>query len=290
MIFADDTQIYLSCLPSERDRGINLIAHDVGDIARYASDNGLKLNLAKSKAIILGSKAFVSRIDISTLPCISVDGTAVPFVNEVCNLGVVMSSNLSLRSHVLSISRRVNFSQHRLKYHKNVLSRELRSTLVTSFIFPILVYCCLIYNDLSNVLNTKLQQLISCGIRFIFDLRRDVHISLYRRSLGWLTVRSRRLYFLGIATFNILQANLPPYLRDLYTRTTPSLQPSRHLNPNVLVFAIPNFGNSTFRNSFYLSAVYFWHSLPDTVASSPIIGILKGRLLRYLFDIELELN
>ena len=82
MIFADDTQIYLSCLPSELDRGINLIAHDVGVIARYASENGLKLNLAKSKAIILGSRAFVSRIDISTLPRISVDGTALPFVSD----------------------------------------------------------------------------------------------------------------------------------------------------------------------------------------------------------------
>ena len=94
-------------------------------------------------------------------------------------------------------------------YHRNILSRELRTTLVTSLIFPILDYCCLVYNDLTEELNTKLQQLINCGTRFILDLRRDVHISLFRRSLGWLTVRSRRLYFLGIATFNILHDNSP---------------------------------------------------------------------------------
>ena len=235
-----------------------------------------------------GSKAFVSQIDISTLPCISVDATALPFVNEVRNLGAVMSSNLSWRSHVVSISRRVHFSLHRLKYRRNVLSRELRSTLVTFLIFHILDYCCLVYNNLSNELNTKLQQLINCGIRFIFDLRRDVHISPYRRSLGWLTVRSRRLYFLGIAPFNILQGNSPPYLRDLFTRSTPSLRPSRHLNLHV--FAIPNFRISTFRNSIHLSAIYFWHSLPDTVRFSPTIRILKGRLFRYLYDLELQLN
>ena len=95
MIFADDTQIYLCCLLSELERGLNLIAHNGGVIARDASDNGLKLNLAKSKAIILGSRAFVSRLDISTLPRISVDGTALPFVSEVRNLGVMMSANLS---------------------------------------------------------------------------------------------------------------------------------------------------------------------------------------------------
>ena len=149
----------------------------------------------------MGTRAFVSRFDLSIVPRISTGGIALPFVSEARNLGVVMSSNLSWRSHVLSISRKVHFSLHRLKYHKNILLRELRTTLVTSLIFPILDYCCLVYNDLTEELNTKLQQLINCGIRLIFDLRRDVHISLFRRWLGWLTFRSRRVYFLGIDTF-----------------------------------------------------------------------------------------
>ena len=33
-------------------------------------------------------------------------------------------------------------------------------------------------------------RLINCGIRFIFDLRRDVHITPCRRRLGWLSVNS----------------------------------------------------------------------------------------------------
>ena len=48
MISADKTKIYLICLLSELDRGIDLIDHDVGVIARYAVDNGLKLKLNKS--------------------------------------------------------------------------------------------------------------------------------------------------------------------------------------------------------------------------------------------------
>ena len=190
--------------PSKAGPCLNLISEDVGIIARYATENGLKLNLAKSKAITLGSRASVSRLDIAILPRISVGDTALPFVSEVRTLGVVMSSNLSWRSHVLSISRKVHFSLHRLKYHRNILSRELRPTLVTSLIFPILDYYCIVCNDLTDELNTKLQQLINCGIRFIFDLRRDVHLSPFRRSLGWLTVRFRRVYFLEITTFNML--------------------------------------------------------------------------------------
>ena len=71
---------------------------------------------------------------------------------------------------------------------------------------------------------------------------------------------------------------------SLSSRSTPSVRPSRHLSPDV--FAIPNFRTSTFRNSFYLAAIYFWHSLPDPVRSSPTVGILKSRLFKHLFDLD----
>ena len=54
-------------------------------------------------------------------------------------------------------------------------------------------------------------------------MRRDVHISPFRRSLGWLTVRCRRVYFLRIATFNILHDSSASYLGDLFIRSTPWL-------------------------------------------------------------------
>ena len=106
MIFADDTQIYLSCRPSEFASGIARIAHDVDVIAGFARENSLQLNISKSKVVVLGSRAFVSHIDIDTLPPIIVEGTTIPFVNEVRSLGVIMSTNLSWRSHVMSVSRR----------------------------------------------------------------------------------------------------------------------------------------------------------------------------------------
>ena len=118
-------------------------------------------------------------------------------INKSINqsISLSLSPNLSWRSHVMSVSRRVHFSLHKLKFHPNTLSRELRTTSIVSLIFPLIDYCCLVFNDLTNEMNTKLQQLINCGIRFIFDrIRRDVHISPYRRSLGWLSVRSRLWY------------------------------------------------------------------------------------------------
>ena len=166
---------------------LSLSLSDVGIIARYAINNGFKLNLAKFKAIILSSRAFVSRRNFSISPRISVGDTALPFVIEVRNIGVVMSSNLSWRSHVLSICKRAHFALHRVKYHRNILSRELRSTLVTSLIFPILDYCCLVCNVFTYELNTNNNSLI---VAFVLFLTWDVMFISPRsgdRLDGWLS-------------------------------------------------------------------------------------------------------
>ena len=144
MIFADDTQIHLSCPPSQIISRINIITHDVGVIANYASENGLKLNLTKSKVLVMGSRAVVSRINLSSLPPIMVGGTRLPFVSVARNLDVVMSSDLSWRSHVMSISGKVQFTLYRLRFHRRALTRELRSALIVSLVFPIVDYCCLV--------------------------------------------------------------------------------------------------------------------------------------------------
>ena len=284
MIFADDTQIYLSSLPSELNSGIARITHDVEVIAGYARGNSLQLNISKSKILVMGNRALVNRIDLNTLPPIMIEGKTIPFVNEVRNLGVIMTANLSWRSHVMSISRRVHYSLQKLKFHRNALSRELRTTLIVSLIFPLIDYCCLVFNDVTNEMNTKLQQLINCGIGLIFDLRRDVHIAPYRRSLGWLSVKSRRLYFLGCATFNIIQGKAPSYLLELFERHVPSQRPSRQCVP--YTFIAPSCRTSTFQNSFHPAAIHFWHSLPESVVFAPTIGILKTRLYDHLFAVD----
>ena len=62
LIFADDTQIYLSCYPSQIRGALSRIALDASAIARYATDNGLSFNLAESKVLIMGSSRYVSEI------------------------------------------------------------------------------------------------------------------------------------------------------------------------------------------------------------------------------------
>ncbi|XP_024892122.1 uncharacterized protein LOC112467653 [Temnothorax curvispinosus] len=287
MIFADDVQIYRSCALSNLLHNLNLISKDANAIFDYANVNGLKLNPAKSKVIIFGSGININNIDLNALPPIIVNHTPLPYVSEVRNLGVCFESNLSWNKHVSHVSQRVHHALYKLKFSKNSLSTELRIKLVTSLVLPHLDYCCLVYHGLSKELNLKLQRLVNCCIRFIFNLRKDEHITQYRRRLGWLSVENRRLYFLGCQMYRIIYMGSPAYLSELFTPLSPSLRRSTRIaNCSSQTFHIPAFRTEIYRNSFLISAIYFWHSLPDNITSATTIAAFKNLLRSYLLSSE----
>lgn len=142
MIFADDTQIYFQCSPSDLDYALTLVNREMGVIANYATARSLSRNSMKCKIMILGINAYVRSFDFASLPQAIISKTIVSFVQGARHAGVHVSSNLSLRKHVSFIWQNVHASLHRLKYHRNSLFMPLRIKLVAALIFSYLDYCC----------------------------------------------------------------------------------------------------------------------------------------------------
>lgn len=63
LIFADDTQIYFQCSPSDLYNALALVKQDISVIANYATTSGLSININKSKIMILGSNPYVRGLD-----------------------------------------------------------------------------------------------------------------------------------------------------------------------------------------------------------------------------------
>lgn len=113
-------------------------------------------------------------------------------------------------------------------------------------------------------MNAKLQRLVNNGIRFIFNLRKDDHITPYRVRLGWLTVADRRLFFLGVALYQVLLTSSPVYLRELFIERDPSIRQSSRL---------PQSGRSS---SFQIPS----HRSPD-VGVSQVATLSRSRLCTF---------
>nr|XP_046468059.1 uncharacterized protein LOC124212225 [Neodiprion pinetum] len=155
LIFINDVGLGLSCI-TEAITKLNLDAKSVADWART---NGLKLNVSKTKAIILGSSAYVEQLKHQSKPLIIIDGKAVPFVDTVRNLGVHISADLSWNGHVAQVSRKVYASLYRLKHRGDMLSPQVKAMLVHALIMPYTDYSSLVYHDATEYLNLKLQTL-----------------------------------------------------------------------------------------------------------------------------------
>lgn len=185
-------------------------------IMDWAVRNHLTLIVAKTKAIILGTKFYVN--DIYSLPNLSVNvgGSLVPFESSVRSLDVVFDNKLTWKKHVDGIAKRVHSVMYRLRFFRASTTFALRKHLVESLVFRLVDYCCLVYGGMCDEFSVRIQRLINMGIRYIFGVRRDDHVTRYREQLCWMSCETRRTYFLAFLTYRILKLGEPGYLAGYF--------------------------------------------------------------------------
>ncbi|CAB0041556.1 unnamed protein product [Trichogramma brassicae] len=132
MMFADDLQIYLQCPPSEINSTIAKLNEEAQSVANWAHDNGLMLNISKTKAILFASDQNLMRIPWDLCSRIVLEGTEIRFEDCVKNLGLSMYRSLSWRNHVSVISSRVHGVLHRLRSAAGFLPADIKKILVNT--------------------------------------------------------------------------------------------------------------------------------------------------------------
>ncbi|CAG5100026.1 Protein of unknown function [Cotesia congregata] len=242
--------------------------------------------------MILGSKRKLKLLDGYQLPEIVVDGNIIPYVNTTKHLGVHLSSDLSWDAHVSQLSRKAYITLNNLKDKKNVLSESCRKLLVTATILPIIDYCSIVFLDSSKRLDSKLQRIVNRAIRFIFNLKRDEHITPYiiRRRLNWLSVKSRRHYSLACFIYKLLETGEPKFLRGMFNSEDSDIRRSDRLaaKKNYVSFKMPNFTTVTFEHSFIVSSIRLWQELPSDIVNSYSLESFKNKAFEFFLNLGLS--
>ena len=210
LLYADDLQIYTQVTRDNLRGGIDRLSVVTRAVSAWASDNALHLNTGKTKAIIFGSEYNFNLLEGLNLSGVEVqDNVFVPFVETVTNLGVVMDSKLTWKPQVDAVSRKVNRALYGFRSFRSCTTEALRKQLVNALAISHLNYCSVVYLDVADDLHTRLQRLQNSCVRCVCGVRRDEHITPYRKKFEWMDVRARREYFMGVLLYKAFPMRQP---------------------------------------------------------------------------------
>ena len=171
----------------------------------------LKLNNGKTGIIVI--RGNLRNVSVANFGVMSLGDIQLVPCESAKNLGVVLDSSLSFRSHIDSIVKTCNFHIRNLYMIKDFVNRKNLVTLVHSLIVSKVDYCNSLFIGLPNVILKKVQSVLNRAARLIFNLPPRVPTTSSLIELLWLPVKAR--IELKIITYKALKFNQPSYFREL---------------------------------------------------------------------------
>ena len=139
---------------------------------------------------------------------------------------------------------------------------------------PRLLQCSL--SNISNQLVDQLQRLLNSCIRYIFSLKRQEHISPFRKRLHWMRNITRTDYFASLIMYRIVRKKQTPFLTSLFIPYNKD-RPSRSLRKDL---KIPTASHDWGLQSSQIKCAKFLNIIPPLY--NPPIQYLK-RILDSIF-------
>ena len=199
MMYADDSQLYITMNPSDRHPSLISLEQCIKDIQAFFLINKLSCNPSKTEVIHFSSR--FSRL--APIPSIMFGPHAIESVSEVRNLGVILDRHLNMSSNVNSICRSASLALRNIARVRKYLSQHNTERLVHAFISSKLDYCNSLLYGLPSTEIQKLQRIQNSAARLIVGTKRREHISPILYDLHWLPVRERIIFKVLLVTFKV---------------------------------------------------------------------------------------
>ena len=129
-------------------------------------------------------------------PLIQITGNTLVGEEAAKNLGITFDESLSWTKQVNIMICKAYASLRSLFRFKKMLSPESKQRLCEALVLSHFNYCDVLFPHLKTALESKIQKVQNCCVRFIFNIRKydREHITPYVLKLGWLNMKNRRLH------------------------------------------------------------------------------------------------
>jgi hypothetical protein len=250
-------------------------------LIKYSESHNLTLNIDKTKPIFIGSGKYINTVS-KDVPQISINGISIPFCDKVCNLGVVFDPTLNWGKHVEYLCKKVLTILSQLRRSYLHLPCDIKTTIINSIVIPHLDYGSAIMEDMLVIYQIKLQRLQNACVRFIFNLRKDDHVSPYFEKLNWLRMDQRRKISQSLLLYKILNDKTPSYLHCKFQFVSQVHQRSNRSSSQRLV--VPQHRTVKYSKSFLITACKLFNSLEIHILLSLSYHAFKKRIRAMIID------
>ncbi|XP_072044960.1 uncharacterized protein [Amphiura filiformis] len=279
--YADDTQLYCSFYPDERDAAISRLESCIADVKRWLLVNKLQLNDSKTEVVHIASPFTLT----DPISAISIGQSDILPSNQVRNLGVTFDHHLSLKAHVNKLCQAASLAIRSIGQIRKYLDQESTEKLVHAYVTSRLDYCnCLLYG-LPDKLISKLQRLQNSAARLVTGAKKRDHISQVIRDLHWLPIKKRIIFKLLLIIYKALNNAAPNYITELLKPYHP-ISSLRSASRELLV--VPKSRTKSFGDrAFSIAGPNLWNSLPMDIRKARSVEQFKSLLKTYLFNLDI---
>ena len=278
IVYADDTQLYLTFHPRDRDNAVRKLEACIEDIRAWCRMNMLVLNDSKTELIYFSSKFQQT----SWTPSIKIGESYISSSSHARNLGVIMDSALNMSGHVNNICRNAMHGIRKIGQIRQYLTPESATKLVHAYVTSRLDSCNSLLYGLPDRELSKLQKVQNTAARLVMCVPRHDHITPILEELHWLPISERVSYKILILTYKALHGKSPCFVSDMIRVYSPvrSLRSSSECRLVVRKSFTRSYGDRT----FFSAAAKLWNGLPRELRDAVSLDIFKSRLKTHLFS------
>ena len=173
MIYAVDTQMYITSPASERQVQLQKLDLCNKDIRAWSVENKLLLNDAKTDVIHISSRFKNS----DPLSHVTVGTSQIETVSEARNLGVVIDDSLQLKQHINNVCRAAMIAIRKIGQIRHYLDKNITEKLVHAFITSRIDSCNSLLFGLPDAQIAKFQRIQNMAARLVTLTKKYEHMS-----------------------------------------------------------------------------------------------------------------
>ena len=210
--------------------------------------------------------------------------TSVDISSDLNYLGVLLDQNLTLKSHILTKTKRAAYHLFRIRQIAKFFDLPAKKTLISSLVMSQLDYANAIFINLPKNSIHPMQRIQNQAAKLIMNRDRYESSTNTMRQLHWLPISYRCKYKVLLLVYRYINGQAPEYLQQKLSLRNPVWITCSATERDML--QIPYNRRKTLADhGFSLAGPKLWNSLPLEIRTAPTFSIFKKLLKTHLFKI-----